>query len=88
MVTVGTVADLRRASPRRVTVRFATPAGPIPAVTGVTPLGGTALEQAFEVRGPLGPLLQALAPLQIADVLEQPFRLEESVVRFYAEAGR
>jgi beta-exotoxin I transport system ATP-binding protein len=88
MVTVGTVDDLRRASPRRVTVRFATPAGTIPAVTGVTPLGGTALEQAFEVRGPLGPLLQALAPLQIADVLEQPFRLEESVVRFYAEAGR
>jgi ABC-2 type transport system ATP-binding protein len=88
MVTVGTVADLRTAAPRRVTVRFAAPVAEIPPVPSATVISRSPLECAFEVRGPLGPLLQALAPLHVHDVVEQPFRLEDAIVRFYAEAGR
>ena len=86
MVTVGTVDDLRRAAPRRVTVRFAAPPGDIPPVPAVTLVARGADECVFDVHGPLGPLLQALAPFPIHDVTEQPFRLEDAIVRFYAES--
>jgi beta-exotoxin I transport system ATP-binding protein len=88
MVTVGTVDDLRRASPRRVTVRFAADVGEVPACPDTTLIASGPRECEFEVRGPLGPLLATLAPLPIYDLVEQPFRLEDAVVRFYAESGR
>jgi ABC-2 type transport system ATP-binding protein len=84
MVTVGTVEELKRQAPRRVRVEFSS-AVPIqlPAVPGVTVHTETSTTRLFEVRGPLGPLLQALAPFPIHDVQEEPFSLEDCVVKFY-----
>ena len=85
MVTVGTVEELKRNAPRQVRVEFSSPVpGALPAIPGVTVLSGTAAARLFEVRGPLGPLLQALAAYPIHDVHEQPFRLEDYIVKFYA----
>jgi beta-exotoxin I transport system ATP-binding protein len=71
LVTSGTIADLKRAATRRVTVSFAD--GSAPLVT--------------EVRGPLGPLLATLQGRAIHDVAVEPFRLEDYVTRFYAGDG-
>jgi ABC-2 type transport system ATP-binding protein len=71
LVTSGTIADLKRAATRRVTVSFAD--GSAPLVT--------------EVRGPLGPLLATLQGRPIHDVAVEPFRLEDYVTRFYAGDG-
>lgn len=87
MVTVGTVEELKRKAPRHVKVEFSSPvAGDLPAVPGVTVRSGTPTERVFEVHGPLGPLLQALAGYPVYDVHEEPFRLEDYVVKFYASA--
>jgi len=71
LVTSGTIADLKRAATRRVTVSFAD--GSAPLVT--------------EVRGPLGPLLATLQGRAIHDVAVEAFRLEDYVTRFYAGDG-
>jgi ABC-2 type transport system ATP-binding protein len=85
MVTVGTVEELKRKAPRRVRIEFSGPvAVDLPAVPGVTVRSGTSTERVFEVRGPLGPLLHALAAFQVHDVHEEPFRLEDYIVKFYA----
>ena len=55
-----------------------------PSVPGVTVRSSTSTACVFEVRGPLGPLLQALAAYPIHDVHEEPFRLEDYIVQFYA----
>jgi len=84
MVTVGTVEELKRQTPRRVRIEFSSPVpAELPAVPGVTAYPETSTERVFEVKGPLGPLLQALAPFPIHDVQEEPFRLEDYVVKFY-----
>lgn len=86
MVTVGTVDEVRRRSPRRVTIQFYAPVnGDMPTVPGVTlisPRPGNT-ELIFEVQGPLGPLLNALAPFPLHDVREEPFKLEDHIVKFY-----
>jgi ABC-type multidrug transport system ATPase subunit len=70
IVTSGTIDDIKRDATRRVTITFAD-GGP-PLVT--------------DVRGPLGPLLASLAGRPIHDVAVEPFRLEDYVAQFYAEA--
>jgi ABC-2 type transport system ATP-binding protein len=85
MVTVGTVEELKRNAPRQVRVEFSSPVpGELPSIPGVTVLSGTPAARLFEVRGPLGPLLHALAAYPVHDVHEQPFRLEDYIVKFYA----
>ena len=85
MVTVGTVDELKRSAPRRVKVEFTGRlAGEIPVVPGVTVLSSTSTARVFEVRGALGPLLQALAAFGVYDVHEEPFKLEDYVVKFYS----
>jgi hypothetical protein len=37
------------------------------------------------VRGPLGPIVQALAAYPIHDITVEPFKLEDYVARHYAE---
>ena len=85
MVTVGTVEELRRNALRQVRIEFSRPVpGELPAVPGVTVRSGTPTERLLEIRGPLGPLLQALAAFPIHDVHEEPFRLEDYIVKLYA----
>ena len=57
--------------------------GDLPAFPGVTVHSETSSTRVFELHGPLGPLLQALAAFPIHDVQEQPFRLEDYIVKFY-----
>ena len=85
LVAVDTIEELRRKSPRRVTVTFSTP---VPAV--LPPLPSLALVEAtpqrwvLDVAGPVGALLPALAGLPVEDLEIEPFKLEDYVLKFYA----
>ena len=85
MVTVGTVEELKRAGATAREDRVQQP-GDRRASRGPGRHGpfGDIDPRLFEVRGPLGPLLQALAAFPIHDVQEEPFRLEDYIVKFYA----
>ena len=84
LVAVDTIDELRRKSPRRVTVTFSKP---VPAV--LPPLSSLALVEAtpqrwvVDVAGPVGALLPALAGLPVDDVEIETFRLEDYVLKFY-----
>ena len=87
MVAAGTLDDLRRSATRRVTVMFRQPAGaPPPDLPGVTLRSRTDTQWVLDVQGPLGPIVQALAPFPVHDIEVEAFKLEDYVTRFYAEA--
>jgi ABC-2 type transport system ATP-binding protein len=86
MVATGTIADLKRNSARRMTVEFREPfSGAIPRVPGVEILDQSERHWVLSVRGPLGPVIQALASFPIHDISLEAFRLEDYVARHYAE---
>jgi hypothetical protein len=58
---------------------------PIATMAGVAAISTSPLKWVLDVKGPVGPVLQALAPLPIHDVEIEPFKLEDFVVRHYAE---
>jgi ABC-2 type transport system ATP-binding protein len=65
LVTTCTLHELRRQSPRRVTVRFARPVdAPPPMLQGVTPVSIDERTWVLDVAGGVGPLVAALAPLK------------------------
>jgi ABC-2 type transport system ATP-binding protein len=70
LVATGTIDDIRGAAKRRVTITFGD--GTPPLVT--------------DVQGPLGPLLATLDGRPIHDVRVEPFKLEDYIAQFYAEA--
>lgn len=84
MVTVSAISDLRRLSPRRVTIDFAAPVGTLPPVDGARVVSSTATQAVIEIQGPLGPLLAAIAPLPVNDLRVDAFRLEDYVLNLYA----
>jgi ABC-2 type transport system ATP-binding protein len=85
LVAVDTIDNLRRKSPRRVTVRFSTvvPAS-IPALPGMTLVHTTPQSWVVEIAGPVGPFVTTLANLPVEDVEIETFRLEDYVLKFYA----
>jgi ABC-2 type transport system ATP-binding protein len=84
MVTVGTVEELKRLAPRQVRIEFSRAVtGALPALPDVTVRSRTPTAWLCDVRGPLGPLLQALTAFPVHDLREEPFRLEDYVVKFY-----
>ena len=86
MVATGTLDDIRRGAARRMTITFGAAVGaPIATMAGVTAVSTSPLKWVLDVKGPVGPVLQALAPLPIHDVEIEPFKLEDFVVRHYAE---
>jgi ABC-2 type transport system ATP-binding protein len=89
LVTTGTIEDLKRDATRRVSVTFA---GPVPApgwtLPGVTLRHAAATEWVFEVRGPVGPLVGALAGLPVHDLVVDPFKLEDYISQFYGGESR
>jgi ABC-2 type transport system ATP-binding protein len=88
IVAAGTLDDLKRDARRRMTVSFAAPAGPPPAVPDVTVIRATADEWVLDVRGPLGPVVAALAGLPVRDLSVDPFRLEDYISQFYDGKAR
>ena len=85
LVAVDTIENLRRKSPRRVTVHFSTavPAS-IPALPGTTLVQSTPQSWIVEIAGPVGPFVTMLANLPVEDVEIETFRLEDYVLKFYA----
>lgn len=89
LVTTGTIDDLKRDATRRVTVTFAVPvAAPVWTLPGVTLRRAAATEWMLDVRGPVGPLVGALAGLPVHDLVVDPFRLEDYLSQFYGGESR
>jgi ABC-2 type transport system ATP-binding protein len=85
LVNTGTLAELRREAPRRVTVRFTRPVdAPVPAVPGVTPRSVEPRAWTVECAGPVGPFVVSLAALPVEDLEIEAFKLEDHVLRMYA----
>jgi ABC-2 type transport system ATP-binding protein len=84
LVTTGTIEQIKRDATRRVTVIFAA-AVPPPALAlaGVAVSSVTATQWVLEVRGPVGPLVAALAGLPVHDLVVDPFKLEDYIASFY-----
>jgi ABC-2 type transport system ATP-binding protein len=89
LVTTGTIDDLKRAATRRVAVTFAAAVpAPVWTLAGVTLRRAAASEWIFDVRGPIGPLVGALAGLPVHDLVVDPFRLEDYISQFYGGESR
>jgi ABC-2 type transport system ATP-binding protein len=84
LVTTCTLHELRRQSPRRVTVRFTRPVGAPPVLTGVTPVQIDGQSWVLDVVGGVGPLVAAMAPLPVDDIDIEPFKLEDYMLKLYA----
>lgn len=83
LVEEGTLAELRHLSARVVEATFPGPPPSIPAVAGVTaqPLGATGLR--FDVRGPVGPLIDRLAGTGVVSLVSREPSLEELFLAHY-----
>jgi ABC-2 type transport system ATP-binding protein len=89
LVTTGTMADIKKDATRRVTVLFTAPVPPPAlALTGVTVRSAAPSHWVLEVRGPIGPLVGALAPLPVDDLVVDPFKLEDYITQFYGGEAR
>ena len=89
IVATGTLEDLKRAARRRVTVSFAAPVGPPPLIPDVSVVAATPDRWIVDVRGPVGPVIAAVAGLPAQDLSVDAFKLEDYIAQFYADrAGR
>jgi ABC-2 type transport system ATP-binding protein len=88
LVALQSLAEIRAAVPRRVTVSFSAPVnGSVPRLDTVTVVSRSDRSWVLDVRGPLGPLVTSLGGLPIDDVRVEPFTLEDYVLRFYTGGG-
>jgi ABC-2 type transport system ATP-binding protein len=86
LAAVQTVAGIREALPRRVTVQFARgETRALPDVPGVRVVSSDAARWVLEVSGPMGPLLDRLRGLGVADIDVQRASLEDYVLRLYSD---
>lgn len=87
LALVATVDEVRRIAPRRVEVTFAADVArpdPDPALGGEITCS-TARSWSLSVRGPLGPLVERLAGLPVADLRVDEPRLEDVVIDYYRD---
>jgi ABC-2 type transport system ATP-binding protein len=88
LVMTGTLADLRRGSPRRVTVRFARPVdAPVPTLPSVTAVRVDPQTWVVEIGGGVGPFVSAIAGLPIDDMEIGSFSLEDHMLKLYGSCG-
>jgi ABC-2 type transport system ATP-binding protein len=89
LVTSGTIEQIKRDATRQVTVVFAATVPP-PAFTlpDVSVRRAAGSEWQLDVRGPLGPLVNALAGLPVLDLVVEPFKLEDYIGQFYGGEAR
>jgi ABC-2 type transport system ATP-binding protein len=85
IVHVSSIDALRRDAPRRVVVTFArpVPCGFHLQVEDVHVAAMTETRWELDVRGTMGPLLQALGSLPVQDLQVEPFSLERHVLGLY-----
>jgi len=88
LVLEAPVEEVRRMAPQNVRVAFRAPVAPPPAgwpafveIVDVSPT-----EWQLRVRGSLGPVVESLAGLPVADVHVREPRLEDVVIQYYREA--
>jgi len=89
LAAVQTIAGIREALPRRVTVRLARAGGSVPPVVpdapGVRVVSHDDGTWVLEVSGPLGPLLERMRGLPVEDLDVQPASLEDYVLHLYSD---
>jgi ABC-2 type transport system ATP-binding protein len=96
LAAVESLSELRAKMPRRVTVSFATAGTGAArprhddhvALSGAGPVTIVSRSErawVVDVHGPLGPLVNALAGLPVADISIESFTLEDYVLRFYSD---
>ena len=86
LAAVESVSGIRDTLPRRVTVRF-TEGQPLPPpeTAGIRAVSSSATEWVLEVSGPMGPLLESLRGLPVADLDVERASLEDYVLRIYGK---
>ena len=89
LAALQSLAEIRASVPRRVTVTLTRPIEELepPSLEQATVVSRTPGAWHLEVRGPLGPLVSALAGLPIDDIRVEPFTLEDYVLKFYSDAA-
>jgi ABC-2 type transport system ATP-binding protein len=86
LAAVQTIAGIRDGLPRRVTVRFTRDDGSaLPDIAGVRVVSSGGARWELEVAGPMGPLLDRLHGLPVADIDVQRASLEDYVLRLYSD---
>jgi ABC-type multidrug transport system ATPase subunit len=86
LVTVTSLADIRRTLPRRARVVLASPAAPPDALRRrVTDLHAGDRDWTFSFTGPAGPVLAALAAVPLADLDIRTPTLEEYILGLYTK---
>ena len=87
LVRETSIADLRRDTPRRVRVVFDGPAPTPPPRLAAALRRQDTHRWDLEWCGPLGGALEALRGLDVVDIEIEPFRLEDYVLKIYADAS-
>jgi ABC-2 type transport system ATP-binding protein len=86
LVAVRTLAELRSAAPRRVTIVFSQPVGAdVPPIDGVVVVAREPTRWVLDVQGPLGRLIASLNRCPIADISVAPFTLDDTILRLLGE---
>jgi ABC-2 type transport system ATP-binding protein len=85
LVAVRQMRELQQLAPRRVTLDFKEPvSGEGLELPQATLVEAGSRQWVLEVRGPLGPVLAALAHLPVHDLQVEPFKLEHYVLQLYS----
>jgi ABC-2 type transport system ATP-binding protein len=88
LVDVGTLGDLRHLSATTVELTFDGPPPPLDGIAGVDVAPADDGVVRCEVRGPVQPLLDALAGAQVRTIASREPSLEEVFLRYYGEEER
>ena len=85
LVALRSVDEIRREMPRRVVVAFSAPVnGFVPTARGASLVARTQDSWTLDVHGPLGPLVESIRDLPVADLRVESFGLEHYVLQFYS----
>ena len=86
LVDVRTLAELRSAAPRRVTIAFSQPVcADVPPIDGIVVVSKETTRWVLDVHGPLGRLVASLNGCPVADLSVAPFTLEDTILRLLGE---
>jgi ABC-2 type transport system ATP-binding protein len=83
LVKIARLDEIRREFPRTVHVTFTTPTPAPGALPGATVLRSTPTEWVLQAKGELGDIVRMLAPLPVADIRVENFRLEDYILGLY-----
>jgi ABC-2 type transport system ATP-binding protein len=86
LAAVQTLAELRAATPRRLTVLFAQPVSvDVPVMPGWDVIAREPHRWVIDVRGPIGEFVTKLAGLPVRDISLAPFALEDAILRLFGD---